>query len=96
MLLQHKVWHTGWDIPTMVALREDGMVLANDAHGHTLYVVSHYTQYLRTQVDPDFAEWCNMIRRHYEMKPTLPDWMRQALDAGWTPNSAFNIEDYDS
>jgi len=94
MLLRHKVWHTGWDIPTEVALREDGMVLHNDAHGHPLFEVSCYTEYLENQSDPEFTQWCNMIRVHYGMKPALPDWMKQALEAGWTPTSTFNRNDY--
>lgn len=78
-----RIWHQAWDIPTIWVVDQNKQCWCNDAHGGLL--------------EPCLPQDINQDPRVYRllgMKPLMPEWVRTALNAGWTPPETFSKEEY--
>jgi hypothetical protein len=86
--------HSGWDIPSAWAIDSNNCGWINSAHGDALekvdlkkLIFEHETEYQYTKA----AE----IRNVLGMKPKLPEFVRAAKAAGWTPPSDWDESKYE-
>jgi len=86
-----ELWLIGWDIPTRWAIDANNQCWANDAHGGCL----HKSEVFTLLADAESERDKNNIRRILGMKPMLPDWVRSARAAGWTPPSDWDESHYE-
>ena len=86
-----ELWHTGWDIPTRYVVDSDKRCWMDNAHGHSLEIVSSKALLSSAEQFQERAA----LREILSIKPELPNWMSQALRAGWIPPDTYNREDYE-
>jgi len=86
------VWHTGWDIPTCWAIDSAGVCWMDSAHGGSLGRVT--SDQLLAEAKEDLSD-LQTIHELLGRKPPLPEWIRTALQKGWTPPSDFRREDFE-
>lgn len=95
-----EVHHVGWDIPTRILLDSNGHIWADNAHGSSdgfkgKEDLGHYSTWLAKTSDEEFAAFATKIRKHFNMKPVIPDWILAALHNGWAPPKNFDKDAYD-
>lgn len=88
LLLQGKIWHEGWDIPTRWAIDSNKQCWMDEASGQSLKKVSRY----RLLNSSDELS----IRQVLGVRPKMPDWAKAALANGWTPPSTWDVSIYDA
>ena len=86
-----ELWSTGWDIPTRWAVDAHLQCWMDDAHGHVL----NKTMVSSLLAEAESERDKNNIRQIFNMKPMLPDWVRSARAAGWTPPSDWDESHYE-
>ncbi len=76
-----KVAHPGWDIPTWWAIDADNQCWMDNAHGRPLFpvTVDLCCNSMERQADR------NLVKRTLGLPEEQPEWMTQALAAGWGP-----------
>lgn len=84
-----KVWHEGWDIPTEWAVDGSGNCWMDNAHGGGVVRCSN-SELLNLGEGESKARIYKCLGR----KPPMPDWIKGALSAGWTPPPSFDRSIY--
>ena len=92
LLMKGEAWHSGWDIPTRWAIDARKRCWADSAHGGALVLRSEQ-DFLNAIREDDHA--LRNAHAGLNKKPPLPEWMRAALSAGWTPPSEFDRSKYE-
>lgn len=79
----------GWDIPNYWAIDATGQAWQDvGGHGGGLKRCNLREMLGNMETDaPDTNEW---VRRNLDMLPVMPEWMRTAIAAGWTPPPGFD------
>ncbi len=76
-----KLWHRGWDIPTVWTIDANLCCWMNDAHGGCQESVDQKTLLSNAETEEDKAE----ILAASGMPTPEPAWMAQARAHGWRP-----------
>lgn len=103
IIARYEVGHMGWDISTKVILDSDGNIWMDNAHGSSdgfegKENKGHYTKWLKSYQgmhDQEYFYLAYDLRKRFNLKPQVPDWVVTALQNGWTPPTSFNRDDYD-
>jgi hypothetical protein len=86
-----RLWHVGWDIPTLFAVDQDRRCWMNGAHGGNLIEVEARRLLAECQEDDTIRD---QVRGALELKPGLPGWAATALKNGWVPPADFDLTKY--
>lgn len=84
----------GWDIPNYWAIdASDQTWMDNGGHGTGMRKCS--LRQLLDSMESEYGGGSDELRRSLGMKPRLPEWIRTARSAGWTPPATFDASEYD-
>lgn len=76
-----KIWHEGWDIPTLYIIDTNNIPWINDAHGGFLQKTT--AQGLIFLAENEGEQ--NKLRKQLGLELPMPQWAETALKEGWTP-----------
>lgn len=88
LLYRDKHWSVGWDISTEWAIDGAKNAYMSNAHGGAL-------QRVKPEVLLEELGHPENLRRLFGLKPKRPEWVKEALKAGWTPAASYNPDDYE-
>ena len=87
--------HREYDNDEYFGVDELGVVWCTQGHYYDWYKTHYHYKEWVTCMSSRCPQFCLEIRKHFNLKPELPDWMRIALKSGWTPPSDFDRSIYE-
>lgn len=84
----------GWDTPNYWTIDQKGQAW-QDVGGHGGGLKRCTLEEMLEAMDPEATDLRDDIRRTLGMKPVLPEWMKTAFSAGWTPPPGFDRSLYE-
>lgn len=85
----------GWDTPNYWAIDATGQAWS-DSGGHGGGLKRCTLEEMLRDMEPDATYLAEEIRQSMGMKPVMPEWMKTALEMGWTPPPEFDPSRYET
>ena len=90
-----EIWYHGWDRPGHWAIDARGQAFA-DFGAHGICLRPSTVVRIISEIESNGRYWVGLrLRKLIGLKPALPNWIRAAQCAGWTPPPTFNRNEYD-